>query len=197
MNATQFILNIGMRNQQGNFSLVRATLNIGCIYTQCLCLLQFMKYSSVQRRIEEMSSQQEEQQPQCVLQNRRVLTSTSSDMASSDTNSGTLRAVWRLIPAGWHCSRDWGRRETHIMHIKNRSDHIILARCHSDGEMLSSLDQPPWSQIHIRQTPVYLSVSVTTKAVQVSATVCVKLPQRQTETDPQPAEATTGEKLTG
>lgn len=77
------------------------------------------------------------------------------------------------------------------------SDHIILARCHSDGEMLSSLDQPPRSQIHIRQTTVYLSVSVTTKAVHVSATVCVKLPQRQTETDPQPVEATTGEKLTG
>lgn len=39
------------------------------------------------------------------------LTCSSRDLASSETNSGMLRAVWRPIPAGWHRSSDYARTE--------------------------------------------------------------------------------------
>lgn len=39
------------------------------------------------------------------------LTCSSRDLASSETNSGMLRVVWRPIPAGWHRSSDYARTE--------------------------------------------------------------------------------------
>lgn len=41
----------------------------------------------------------------------RSLTCSSRDLASSETNSGMLRVVWRPIPAGWHRSSDYARTD--------------------------------------------------------------------------------------
>lgn len=58
---------------------------------------------------------------------KTTLTCSSRDLASSETDSGMLRAVCRPIPAGWHRSRDcvlgreWWKEERQIsINLKQR-----------------------------------------------------------------------------